>query len=993
MEGDESQTGSEWPKFNTPEEEIAYLKSKIIEHKHVSLERGERRPTEDIASEKVAEYRAAPPERVLAPEFKAKEPSHERLLEFGLKPEAHDNDMDTLLDILTAEGVKNTFNAVARYGNAHLEDDLHRVLVQYLKKYLAIPGMAREESVFKSLEMRLYELTLPNLHAVSDEKSQFTELASTMEQLYAGLLSIAENTRLRESGKAYFALEAAVSTFSDEIAFYAAVPETHAALFEKQIHALFPDVIVTESKEDYNIFNANGAEAGSYGRLARYQFYPIKTHEEFKQDPFAVILNAFSRIAWDNEGAALQLIISPAGTFYLDKYRRALAEIQRGVLVSEAAKLPDTLAGELAVGLKKVVFGIKPKEEVQYLETETNAVELISDKMGGPILETNIRLVASAPDHGRAGLILRDLEAAFNQFERAGSNTIVFTEIQVSKLRAFVKDFVYRTFSRGNIVPLNTKELASIFHFLAEGTNVPQVKQSVAKKAPAPVASGVPTDAGTLDASVSLGTNEYQGKKTPIRMKREDRMRHFYVIGQTGTGKSTMLKNMVRQDIANGEGVCMIDPHGEDLDDVLSTVPNSRLDDVIYFDPSYTARPMALNMLEYDSNYPEQKTFVANEMMSIFNKLFDMKVAGGPMFEQYFRNAVLLAIDDPNEGATLLEVSRVLANAAYREARLRACKNPVVIQFWREVAGKAGGEASLANIVPYITSKFDVFLTNEIMRPIVSQPKSVFNFRKIMDEKKVLLVNLSKGRLGDINANLLGLIIVGKILMAALSRVDSPKETRHDFFLYIDEFQNVTTDSIATILSEARKYRLGLTVAHQYIAQLEESIRDAVFGNVGSMAVFRVSSDDATYLESRFAPIFNASDIMKIENRNAYISMLMDGQPVKPFNVLVDPPDSPGTAERIAEIKKMSYLKYGVDRAIIEESILRRYEEMKAKTMPPSAPVSAPPPSPPLTPPRPQMAVPQPSASPAQSNPPSLPPLPPIPPVPPSATPPSPPQQ
>src|SRR3989344_4881723 len=260
---------------------------------------------------------------------------------------------------------------------------------------------------------------------------------------------------------------------------------------------------------------------------------------------------------------------------------------------------------------------------------------------------------------------------------------------------------------------------------------------------------------------------------------------------------------MIAQDIANGEGVCMIDPHGSDIDDVLASVPPERYDDVVYFDPSYTARPTALNMLEYDTRFPEQKTFVVNEMLSIFNKLFDMKTAGGPMFEQYFRNAVLLTIDDPATGNTLLDVSRVLSNAEFRAEKLAHCTNPLVSQFWREVAGKAEGEASLQNIVPYIVSKFDNFLSNDIMRPVVAQGKSTFNFRELMDERKILLVNLSKGRLGDINANLIGLILVGKILMAALSRVDSPGKDLPPFYLYIDEFQNITTDSIATILSEA----------------------------------------------------------------------------------------------------------------------------------------------------------------------------------------------
>jgi hypothetical protein len=441
-------------------------------------------------------------------------------------------------------------------------------------------------------------------------------------------------------------------------------------------------------------------------------------------------------------------------------------------------------------------------------------------------------------------------------------------------------------------------------------------------------AGSAPAPLELAKEGVLLGINRDRGIETKVFMTPEDRLRHFYVIGQTGTGKTTILKNMIAQDIANGEGVCMIDPHGSDIQDILSLVPKHRYEDVIYFDPSYTDRPMAFNMLEYDRRFPDQKTFVVNEMLSIFNKLFDMKTAGGPMFEQYFRNAVLLVMDDPESGNTLLDVSRVLANKTFRELKLSKCKNPIVTQFWREVAEKAGGEASLANIVPYITSKFDVFLSNDIMRPIIAQENSTINFREIMDNKKILLVNLSKGRLGDINANLIGLIIVGKILMAALSRVDAVTtgKTLPPFYLYIDEFQNITTDSISTILSEARKYKLSLNIAHQFIAQLEEGIRDSVFGNVGSIAAFRVGAEDAEYLEKQFSPVFTAKDIMSIDNYNAYLKMLANGKPVKPFNI--ETMSSPkGNRDIIKSIKELSYLKYGKERSLVEEEIMGKYRK------------------------------------------------------------------
>jgi hypothetical protein len=377
----------------------------------------------------------------------------------------------------------------------------------------------------------------------------------------------------------------------------------------------------------------------------------------------------------------------------------------------------------------------------------------------------------------------------------------------------------------------------------------------------------------------------------------------------------------------------MIDPHGSDINDVLSLIPKERVEDVIYFDPANTSRPMGLNMLEYDTRYPEQKTFVVNEMLSIFDKLFDMKVAGGPMFEQYFRNSVLLTIEDPSSGSTLLEVSKVLSNKAFRDYKLSKCRNPIVIQFWREIAEKAGGEASLQNIVPYITSKFDNFLSNEIMRPIIAQEKSSINLRDLMDNKKILLVNLAKGRLGDINSYLIGLILVGKILMAALSRADSPGVDLPPFYLYIDEFQNITTPSIAVILSEARKYKLSLAIAHQFIGQLDQKIKDAVFGNVGSIACFRVGPEDADFMAKQFAPVFSAQEIINLENRRAHVRLLVRGVPMRPFTIETLPPEK-GNPTLAHHVKSLSAMLYGRPREEIEREIFDKYQK-KATESPP----------------------------------------------------------
>jgi hypothetical protein len=381
---------------------------------------------------------------------------------------------------------------------------------------------------------------------------------------------------------------------------------------------------------------------------------------------------------------------------------------------------------------------------------------------------------------------------------------------------------------------------------------------------------------------------------------------------------------MIIQDIKQGNGLCMIDPHGSDIQNVLANIPPERFKDVIYFDPAYTARPMGLNMLEYDQSLPEQKTFVVNELFSIFRKLYGaVPESMGPAFEQYFRNSALLVMEDPESGNTLVDVSRVLSDKKYRDLKLSKCMNPLVKQFWIN-AEKTSGEQGLANYVQWVTNKFDVFLANEIMRPVIAQEKSAFNFREIMDNKKILLVNLSKGRLGDINANLIGLILVGKILMAALSRVDSFGKDLPPFYLYIDEFQNITTDSITTILSEARKYKLSLNIAHQFIAQLEEGIKNAVFGNVGTLCAFRVGAEDAEALEPHFAQSFTPQDLMNIDNRNAYVRLLVNGKPAKPFNIEIPAPEV-GNQNQVEDLKRESYQRFGSDRAEVERMIMKKY--------------------------------------------------------------------
>jgi hypothetical protein len=914
----------EIPKFKTPEEELDYLRAHVAKREADLIDKGRfEHASDNAARDVIGAYKNMPLEDVVHPSniLEKKEKEH---IVLALKPEPHDIVMEELLGIVITKGVRNALAVAEGMKSPHIMDDFHRLLVQYLKTGQAMLDFKEGTPLYKSLNMTLFEITLPPPTDEADKSKGFKEFIGAMEQFYAGMQSIALDKFNKD--EIYFTLEIALGNQNDQVVVYAGIPNKHISLFEKQILAFYHDAKVHEVTDDYNIFNEEGGSAGAYASFAERGVMPIKTYDNIEHDPMNTILNVFSKLQTEGEGAAIQLIVAPAGDKFINEFHKILDDVKDGVSVKHAAdnfyKFNKAL---LKVG-KHLLFGTEKKEgekKEKYMKgrraVDEGAAEKIGNKIKTSIMKANIRVIASGETQARADAILREIESSFNQFSEAASNSFIFEEMHGTDLRRLFHDFSFRSFSPDKVLPMNLKELASVFHFPVGIGSQPQLKEAKSGIAPAPMEMG--------HEGITLGINSYRGRDTEVKMAREDRMRHFYVIGQTGTGKTNIMLNMITQDIKNGDGCCYIDPHGTDIQTILSRIPKERIDDVIYFDPAYTARPMGLNMLEYDPKYPEQKTFVVNEMMGIFNKLFDMKVGGGAMFEQYFRNSAFLVMEDPESGSTLLEITRVLGDKEFRDMKLARCKNPIIKQFWVN-AEQTTGDQSLANFVPYISSKFDNFISNDIMRPVVLQQNSVFNFRHIMDQKKILLVNLSKGRLGDINANLIGLVLVGKIQMAALSRVDMFGKPMNDFYLYIDEFQNVTTDSISSILSEARKYRLSLNIAHQYITQLEENIKNAVFGNVGSMAVFRVGTEDATFLEPKFKPIFSAQDITKLDNYNAYMSMLIKGQPTKPFNIKTIAPEK-GNPDIVDSLKELSYIKFGRDRAEVESEIMARYTSME----------------------------------------------------------------
>lgn len=895
-----------------PEDELAYLRAQVAQKEAELRQMNESPAREEVAHERILAHRTAPDE-VLAPEYRVL-PDAARSLAENLDPEQNDETIKELRAIMEEKGIKNAFAVLERLNNPHLEDDFHRFLVQYLVSGMTVTGLAEGQPAWKALRMTLYEIALPEPAADegNEKMKHLKELVSAMEQFYAGMLSV-EHADKNEP--AYFTLELAIPVDSPTLRFYAGVPNGKRDLFEKQLLAIFPGARVAAQPNDYNIFVEDGASVGSYATLKDRPMLPLKDYADFDYDPLNSVLNAFAKISSEGEGVSLQILIRPHGAHYTHHYRRILAELRKGENRYRAFNLPETFAGDLAreaIGL----FGSQ-KKPLDPAQADKVAIEQMEKKIAAPIVDTAIRIVVSSRDAGKAESIRTELESSFNQFENTVGNRLEFKHADKKDAKQLFHNFTYRLFGAGAL-PLSLRELTTLYHFPPKGIeSSPHLVQSRFTDAPAPLM--------LPEEGVVLGTNDYRGKVTTARLDVEDRLRHLYVIGQTGTGKSVYMKTLIAQDIKAGNGVCFIDPHGNDILDILSCIPPERFEDVIYFDPAELSRPFGLNLLEYDADRPEQKTFIVNELLAIFHRLYgDVPESMGPAFEQYFRNATQLVMEDPASGSTLMDISRVLSSKPFRDMKLSKSMNPIVNQFWREIATQAGGEASLENIVPYITNKFDDFTANDFMRPIIGQQQSSFRFREVIDGKKILLVNLSKGRLGERNANLLGLILVGKLFMAALSRADNPRGDFPPFYLYIDEFQNITTDSIPGILSEARKYKLSLTVAHQFLAQVDEKIRDAIFGNVGSMSVFRVGQEDAEFFEKQFAPVFKASDFTSIENYNAYVKILARGVPQKPFNIKTLPPPK-GNEAQVDDLRELSFLTYGRDRTAVEASIQARY--------------------------------------------------------------------
>ncbi len=737
------------------------------------------------------------------------------------------------------------------------------------------------------------------------------EKIAVAETLYAALGGLKAKKGIKSwlRGESdVFALE--LVSHDKLVTFYVTVPRKYQEFVEQQLNAQWSDASV-EPIEDYNMFSPQGTIVAGFIKFKRENILPIKTYKEIDSDPLNALTNALSKVA-EGDGVAIQYVVRPATSGWRSFGLKVVKNMQQGMTYSEA-KSGGKSHGWLSS--KEKVEKAKEKMAARRLSAaETKMLEGIENKLSKAGLETTIRVVASANTAEVAQMYLSNVLQAFGQYNIYEYGNSFEKSIPSSRKR-IIDGFIFRTFDDRQGIILNSEELASLWHLPLPTSETPNIRWMAARTAPAP------TNVAT--SGLHLGYNMYRGKKTELYMKDADRRRHMYIIGKTGSGKTEFIKNLAVQDIQAGHGVCVIDPHGDLADDLLGLIPKDRIDDVVYFNPSDTERPMGLNMLEAPNE--QMRDFAVQEMISIFYMLFPPEMIG-PMFEHNMRNYMLTLMADVQNPGTLVEIPRMIADEAFQKAWVAKVKDPVVRSFWQDEMAKTS-DYHKSEMMGYLVSKVGRFVENEMMRNIIGQSKSAFNFREIMDKNKILLVNLSKGKTGEVNASLLGLILVAKLQMAAFTRADVPEEQRKDFYLYIDEFQNFVTPSIATILSEARKYRLNLVLAHQYMGQLvrdgKSEIRDAVLGNVGSMFVARVGPDDIEVLEKVFAPTFTGQDLLNSDMFTWNVRMIIDNAQAKPFTMKAYPPVN-GSKKVAAALKEICRLQFGRDKAMVEREILDR---------------------------------------------------------------------
>lgn len=761
------------------------------------------------------------------------------------------------------------------------------VLILYFLVYMVFLFLKFRDREKESLDSTLLQVAVPRENEIKIDAA---------EQMFSSLLSIKKGGFMSFL-KAQPAISFEIVGVPGDIRFFIHTPNKLKDLVEKQIHGAYPDAEIKQVDhsvfqnkqyvigDEYNIFSEKGKVAFASLRLKGSEYQPIKVYKDLPLDGLSSITSVLAKMT-EGEGAAIQIMVSPADSKWKKSGRSYISKTKKNEANPETAKY----------------------------SSDAKELDAIENKISKPGFNVVVRIVVSSSTLETAKAHLSNIKTAFSQFDGISS----FSSNKHRFKGAFINDFLYRYMPmRGQTSVLTSEELATIFHFPNKSVTTPHIHWISAKRAPAP--------AQIPESGLYLGKSTYRGLSKPVYMSLDDRQRHMYIIGKTGTGKTEFLKEMIMQDIRAGHGLAVIDPHGDLIEDILPLIPPQRSEEVILFDPSDTQRPMSFNMLEADTE--EQKHYVVASIIGLMYKLFDPHQTGiiGPRFEHAIRNAMLTVMSEP--GNTFIEVVRVLTDAGFVQELLPKVQDPIIKRYWTDQIAQTT-DFHKSEVLDYIVSKFGRFVTNKMIRNIIGQSQSAFNFRKVMDEGKILLINLSKGKIGEENSKFLGLILVPKILVSAMSRQDMPKEQRKDFFLYVDEFQNFATPDFAQILSEARKYKLNLIVANQFIGQMEEEVKNAVFGNVGSLVSFRVGVTDANYLQHEFQPTFTEADLINIDRYNAYIKTVVGGEPVPPFSMDLTKDISEEkklSNPRVAElIKELSRLKFGRDVNVVEAEISQR---------------------------------------------------------------------
>ncbi len=755
-------------------------------------------------------------------------------------------------------------------------------------------------------------LLLLEIPKTNDKK----ELAA--EQLFAslhGILRDAEELKISKGDQEYLSFE--IASVKGKIQFYVWVPKNLRNFVEGQIYSQYPTVQIREAPEDYTIHQAeHPLSCMTEITLTENSALPIKTFDSFDVDPLAGITGTLAKLDSTDEELWIQILTRPVSDDWHKKSDEWIKQVKSGKKPFAWGNLLDLkwLGGLVsALWTPPESDEKKEKEDKGPSDRDKSRIQKAEEKAAELGYAVKIRFVYLGQDRESARLDTQALVGSFKQF-----NTISFNGFKSGSLSfnpIDVEAYKNRSFSDDGFI-LNIKELASVYHLPHTNVETPNVVWALTKTAEPPSKLPMPTGDRAIDEGMSVfGLTNFRGIKHQFGMLRRDRSRHIYIIGQTGAGKSGLLELFALSDIFHNQGYAIIDPHGDFAINNLKFIPKERINDVVYFNPADRSHPVAFNPLEVSDE--NRKPNVASEVIGVLKRMFGD--SWGPRLEHILRNTLLALLDRPS--TTMLDISRMLTDAKFRKETLDYCKDVTVLQFWKQEFGSWAEKQVTESVAP-VLNKVGAFTANPIIRNIVGQPKSSFDVRKIMDEGKILVVNLSKGLIGEDNAGILGAFLVTKIQLAAMSRSDIERvEDRRPFYLYVDEFQNFATDSFAVILSEARKYGLNLTVANQYISQMTESVRNAVFGNVGTMISFRVSGDDAPTLAKQFAPEFDDQDLLQMANRNFIINMIIGGEKARAFSATtLSIPEAPKN-DNFEQIIEHSRTAFAQPRAEVEREI------------------------------------------------------------------------